>query len=384
MTAYDYVKILSVDIGPRPSGSENCKQTAEFLERELQNIGIDEVTTKEFKLRPDFWNGTAILAISFGIAILFSLEYFPILALILSVVLPILTLLEVDNGIEVSMKVFPSGIGRNVIGKEMPTSEATKRIIVCAHHDSKTQAIPIRIRGLVIRLVLISMIYLFTISLMKVLSSTILPQLVDFTSLLNFGLFLVIPFLFIYTFLNFATRFVAQSPGADDNASSVGVALEVAKKLKELPLSTTEVWFLLTDGEEIAMKGAIEFVKTHHDILAESIIINIEGCGVDAPLAFSTKEMSMRTAESSTMVTDLFQKVANEIGEDVIPIEQATTTDGYQFARHGYDVSTIWRFSNEVRDATHTSRDSIDRMNSTALDNTVYFVEACLREFDRK
>ncbi|MGY5857765.1 MAG: M20/M25/M40 family metallo-hydrolase [Candidatus Thorarchaeota archaeon] len=383
MTAFDYVRTLSVDIGPRPAGSENCKQAAEFLQSELEKIGIDEVSTQEFKLRPGFWNGTALLALMFGIAIHVMLTFSPIIALILSILLPLLTILEVDSGKEVSMKLFPSGIGRNVIGKELPNNSPTKRIIVSAHHDSKTQAIPIGIRGYVILLLLISMIYLFIISLLMVLTVTILPLLLDLTLILSLGMFLVIPFLVIFAMLNFAARFVAQSPGADDDASAVGVALEVAKKLKESPLTETEVWFVLTDGEEIAMKGAIEFVKAHHDILVESIVINIEGCGVEAPLAFSTKEMSLRTAETSPVVTDLFKRVASELGEKVVPIEHATTTDGYQFAKHGYDVATIWRYTEEIRDVTHTSEDNIERMSSSTLDSTVQFIESCLREFDR-
>ncbi len=95
------------------------------------------------------------------------------------------------------------------------------------------------------------------------------------------------------------------------------------------------------------MTGAFEFAKTLHEILAESIIINIEGCGVDAPLAYSTKEMSLRTAETSARVIDLFQKAANVTGEKTFPISRATTTDGYPFAKHGYDVSTVWRFSSK-------------------------------------
>ncbi len=384
MTAYEYVKILSVDIGPRPAGSENNKQTAEFLRNELENIGVDEVSTQEFTLRPDFWNGTALLAVTFTIAILLMLVFYPPFALILSVALPVLTVLEVDSGKEITMRLLPSRTGRNIIGKEKPSGKSTKRVILCAHHDSKTQAIPIRVRGPILLLVLLSMFYLFVISLMRVLSVTILPQVIDFTYLISSGMLLVVPFVFIYAILNFITRFVAQSPGADDNASSVGVALEVAKKLKEEPLSEIEVWFLFTDGEEIAMKGAIEFVRTHHEILAESIIINIEGCGVDAPLAYSTKEMSLRTAETSEKVIDLFQRAADATGEEAFPISRAIRTDGYQFAKHGYDVATVWRFSDEIREAAHTSKDNMNRINPATLDRTVHFVDACLREFDGK
>ncbi len=382
MTAYEYVKVLSVDIGPRPAGSDNNRRTAEFLRNELEIIGVDEVGTQEFALRPDFWNGTALLAITFTLAILFMLTFYPLFALILSVALPVLTVLEVDSGKEITMRFLPSKTGRNIIGKEKPSGESTKRIILCAHHDSKTQAIPIGVRSYIILLVLVSMLYLFVISLMTVLSVTVLPQAMEITNLVGRGMLLVVPFFFIYAILNYIARFVAQSPGADDDASAVSVILEVAKKLKEEPLSETEVWFLFTDGEEIAMKGAIEFVKTHHEILAESTVINIEGCGVEAPLAYSTKEMSLRTAETSERVIALFQRAARVAGEEAFPISRATTTDGYQFAKHGYDVSTIWRFSDEVREVAHTSKDNMNRIDSAALDNTVRFIDACLREFD--
>ncbi|MHA1907201.1 MAG: M20/M25/M40 family metallo-hydrolase [Candidatus Thorarchaeota archaeon] len=382
MAAYDYVKVLSVDIGPRPSGSYNNEKTTEYLRQELKRIGVDEVDMQEFTLRPDFWIGTAILGFSFSVAILFTFIFIPLIALVLSIVLPLFTILEIDDGKEISMRLLPSKLGRNIIGKEKPIGESKKRVILCAHHDSKTQAIPIKIRGPVLLLVLLSMIYLLLASVVRVLLISFLPLAVEISTWFGYGVILIVCFFFIYLVLNYMTKNIDQSPGAEDNATAVGVLLEVAKNLQNVPLSSSEVWFLFTDGEEIAMRGAIEFIKEDRSNLLYSLVINVEGCGIDAPISYSEKEMSVRRASASGQVIELIQNAAKSVGELAVSMGKAMTTDGYQFAKHGYKVSTIWRHSQEIEEVVHTSLDNIERLNPEAMEKSVRFIEECLRIFD--
>ncbi|MHA2423500.1 MAG: M28 family metallopeptidase [Candidatus Thorarchaeota archaeon] len=384
MTVYEYVKVLSEDIGPRPSGSYNSEKTAEYLQKELKRIGVDDVDIQEFILRPDFWIGTALLAVIFSSLVLISFLLIPILAVILAIALPILTILEIDNGMEITMQFLPSNQGRNVIGIEKPIGNSQRRVIICAHHDSKTQAIPINIRGPILLLVLLSMVYLLLASVVNTIISLFFPLAIAMSTALGVGVVLVVIFYFIYLILNYRTKYADQSPGAEDNASAVGVVLEVAKNLQNVPLSSTEVWFLFTDGEEIAMKGAIEFIKSDKKTLMNSIVINLEGCGIDAPIAYSEREMSVRRSRTSEQVIWLIRKAAESIGEKAESMGRAVTTDGYQFARHGYSVSTIWRQDDALEEVVHTSRDSIERLSSDAMERTVRLVEECLRIFDEK
>ncbi len=382
ITAYEHARTLSVDIGPRPSGSENNKRTSEYLLNEFKSIGVAKSYIDEFRLRPAFWSGTASFALVFSFIVMLTLGDFSLIALSLATLFPVLTILEIDQGREVMMKTLPSAIGRNVIGIESSINETRNRVILCAHHDSKTQAIPIRFRGAMLLFVFVDMIYLFVASMIRVLADFAFPQLSFLTEYLIMGSTVVTLYYGIYAILNYVTSVIEESPGAEDNAIAVGIILELAKKLKDTRLQHTEIWYLFTDAEEIAMKGANVFARQYKDDLKHAYVINIEGCGTDAPLAYSVKEQSIMSKPTSPILIDALKKGASEKGESITPIAFPATTDGYQFARNGFDVVTIWRYKEDEKSVAHTPRDTIDRMDTDAINKTIEFVESVLRIMD--
>ncbi|MFW9920749.1 MAG: M28 family metallopeptidase [Candidatus Thorarchaeota archaeon] len=381
MGAYGHVRVLSIDIGPRPSGSENCRIGAEYILNQLEHLAID-AELQEFKLRPYFWTGTALLGVLFALAIYLTYYAYPVPSFLLSVIFPLLVIFEIDKGREIALRLFPSAVGRNVIGKEEPVASPIHRVIICAHHDSKTQAIPIKLRGTVIVILFISMIYLMAGSFLHLITLFVLPEYAFFEDLIYIGILIMVLYHSFYLFLNILTRFVEPSPGAEDNAAAVGLSLELAKAIKSNPLWKTEVWFLFTDGEEIAMKGAHAFVKKYKSQLDGAWVLNLEGGGTEGPITYSTKEMSIMTAKSSEMLTKVLKDVAKQTIGVVEPMRQSTTTDGYVFSKNGLDAITIWRYKEEVREVVHTAADTIDRLDPEILDNTVDFLEEVLRYID--
>ena len=383
MTAYDYVRALSVDIGPRPVGSENNRKSAEYLHRELENIGVPSFSVQEFRVRPSFWSGTAAFALIFALLILVTFWLFPPVSLILAIILPILVILEVDMGKEITLKLLPSAVGRNVIGRNPPKQETKEIVVLCAHHDSKTQVIPISLRGPLLLFVLLCMVFLIVATFIRNLALTIYPDASFLTEYLGIGIIIILAYYLIFALLNFGTRLALESPGAEDNAAAVGIILEVAKSLRQNPLSQTEVWYVFTDAEEIGMKGAQIFAKHHKAQLEDALVYNIEGCGTDAPLRYSEKEKAVRTTKTSQRAIDILLDVAQKTGEEIAPIAIAATTDGYQFARYGYHVTTIWRYKEEIREVAHTPHDNIGRLDPDALQKTVGFLDSVLRLIDR-
>jgi hypothetical protein len=383
VTAYDYVKKLSVDIGPRPPGSKANEETAAFLLEELQRIGISDSHIEKFRLHPSFWIGSAVFALLMSLLVFLFFWFIPLLSLIFAILLPILTMLDIDSGHETALRLLPSTPGRNVIGVIHPRENPTKQIILCGHHDSKTQAMPVRWRGLIVELLLIFMLYLILASLIETIRVFLLLE-TDFLKLiLSYGLVISIAYFLFYTVVNLASRFVTPSPGAEDNASAVAEILEVAKYLKTEPINSTEIWFLLTDGEEISMRGALEFAKRHKDELENAWVINIEGGGKDAPLACSTKEKSLRIVNCSSELIDILITVAKEHNEQLIPIKDADSTDAYFFLKQNYKAITLWRYSEEIRDVAHTARDNIDNIEPNSLAGTVEFLLHVIDYIDR-
>jgi hypothetical protein len=69
------------------------------------------------------------------------------------------------------------------------------------------------------------------------------------------------------------------SPGAHDNAASVAVALEVARRLAARPLERTQLWLAFTGAEETDHAGLYTLLRHHGTELREAAFIGLEGLG---------------------------------------------------------------------------------------------------------
>lgn len=74
---------------------------------------------------------------------------------------------------------------------------------------------------------------------------------------------------------------VLNSPGAGDDVHTVANILEVARLLKEETLEN-DVIFLITDGEELGLFGALAYVE-NHDLSNIGVLLNYEARGNSGP-----------------------------------------------------------------------------------------------------
>lgn len=79
------------------------------------------------------------------------------------------------------------------------------------------------------------------------------------------------------------------SPGAHDNAASVAVALEVARRLLVTPLQNTETWFAFDGAEETDHAGTVDLLLRHGVELREASFFGLEGLGSGEPV-YLTRE----------------------------------------------------------------------------------------------
>jgi len=84
------------------------------------------------------------------------------------------------------------------------------------------------------------------------------------------------------------------SPGANDNASSLGVLLTLAERLKEEPLPDTEVWLVATGCEETGCDGMTAFLDEYGERLRDAFFLNLEVCGIGDEVAFVAAEGVVR------------------------------------------------------------------------------------------
>jgi hypothetical protein len=83
--------------------------------------------------------------------------------------------------------------------------------------------------------------------------------------------------------------FTLFSPGANDNASGVGVVLALAARLQKEPLNQTEVWLALTGCEEVGAYGYAAFLDSHAAELGkEAIHLILDEVGLSQPKIITT------------------------------------------------------------------------------------------------
>lgn len=160
-------------------------------------------------------------------------------------------------------------------------------IIFSAHYDSISSRIPYIMQKIL--MIIMKIILLPYMGLSIFISLWLILNIILITTLNTFLLFLVsvcslitisviIPiFLFLFT--------SSKSTGSMDNASGVSILIELAKKVKENPLTNYDVLFLWCGAEEWGLKGSKKFVakyaKEYDKIydLSKSININIDMVG---------------------------------------------------------------------------------------------------------
>ena len=124
--------------------------------------------------------------------------------------------------------------------------------------------------------------------------------------------------------------------GAMDNASGVGAAIEVARKLKAAGPLERSVLFVLVTGEEKGLQGS-RFFARNPTVPRKKIIAD---CNMDMFMPLhELKALTFLGAEESTL-GDLARQVAAEFQLPVIPDpipeqRRFTRSDQYSFIREG-------------------------------------------------
>ncbi len=155
-----------------------------------------------------------------------------------------------------------------------PVEEPERRVVLVAHHDSKSQNIPLLARG--------GLAAAGFAGLAGTLLSWLSP---DDSTGDDLGRFLAGAG--ALSFLGLAAlSFGNESPGALDNAGSLSVALEVARRFAADPPPWTELVVVFTGGEEDMLAGvrALARGEALGWDLEPTLVINLDGVGGPGPV----------------------------------------------------------------------------------------------------
>ncbi len=173
------------------------------------------------------------------------------------------------------------------------------------------------------------------------------------------------------------------SPGAVDNASSVGVACELARRALESSLPGVELWFCFTGAEETDHRGVKELLRRHRR-LREAWFLVLEGVGAGELVWLSRQGVIPYRPHPE--LARLAERVAEARPElRVQPAELLVVDETQTLRRAGLPALTIAGLDPTTASLPgwHTPQDDLSLVSKGALARAVEFTWELLWELSR-
>ncbi len=366
---------------PRFPGTEGDRRAIAWLSERLRHIGLDvEEQWFDYDMRPAWTALRALLAgagLLMGVAGWLAGEHpavataFTALALAGGGVF-----LAWAPGLEkLYRRPGPTRTANVIARRSAPAGERPPRLtlVLLAHHDSKSQNLPLPARAGLTILALLG-----SLGLTGALAAQLVGREVDSRLALGCGLAAASALLALST-LKSGNR----SPGGVDNAGSVAILLELARHLPtDLP-PDVDLIFLSPGAEEDHMVGAMRWLDRYAEDLSNRPLyaLNFDGAGIPGRLAL-LERFGFGRPFSPTL-----SRIARECaGRLAIPVRgvflpPAMGVDAIPFAHRGIDCLTIASGSlGRATFAVHSAGDVADHLSPEALEEAARLGWAMARE----
>lgn len=237
----------------------------------------------------------------------------------------------------------------------------TPAFLFVAHYDSKSQVLPIAVRIVAYGIAIVGLIALTIVMLVKVIALIWLPDYIVW------GIAGITSFCLLLLQINLTEN---HSPGGFDNASGVGVMLEVARVMMARD-EEKSVTFLATGAEEYGMCGALRYIQAHADEYdrENTYVINLDGLGVGNGVHLITRYGIPPTRTTRTL-RNLFQTSSEVLGipvsERYLPI--GVGLDSIPIASRGFETVTLTsKGVGSVALKIHSKQDRSELLNEESL-----------------
>jgi len=241
----------------------------------------------------------------------------------------------------------------------------TPTLLFVAHYDSKSQTLPIAVRAISYGIAIIGLVALTTVAGIKVGTGGIgLPSPYDYIVWSIAG---ITVFFLLLVQINMTQN---RSPGAFDNASGIGVMLEVARVVMALG-EEKPITFLATGAEEYGMCGALRYIQAHADEYdrENTYVINLDGLGVGNGVNIVTRH-GIPPVRTTRPLAALFRASGESLGvrvsERYLPI--GVGLDSIPIASRGFETVTLMaKGAGSVALKVHSKQDQSELLNTESL-----------------
>lgn len=379
---WEHTQSLVEDIGARGSGTEEERQAAEYVKRILNELDI-AIEEQPFRSPASAWRP---FAAGLGMAALASLIaplFIPASSLLAMVLLVACIWLSIREGLlrdTIWRQILPQVDSQNVIGRLRPNEEAKQTIVVVAHLDSHRTPYFHRSRR--------RQSWFGTMIIIAEIGALV-------NAVLYFALsisgemwlwWVSLPFALLHLVMTVVCAAVDRtpfSPGANDNAAAVGVALQVASELGKRRLANTDIVFLFSGCEEVGAYGMREFLRAYGRGLEGARFIDLEMVGQGVP-AVVIKEGLIRRVDYDPVLIEEAGKAATAVWQEAYLKKANAYGESVVTQRAGFGSVTLNTVLPETGKTAvwHRMDDDMSAISAETLDHVVTWVAELLRRLD--
>lgn len=368
---------------PRPNGSVALRQTAQSLRQWLAARGIP-YQIQTFPLRA--WCNEALGLWLIGMALL----------LVAAVVgrwgWPALAIAVLNVGVGVAEVIFSWPLvsrlgqttGENIL-VTFPAAQAAREVILCAHYDTKTEALDHKRRRLFTANLLPAMIVCVAAGGFggaDAFLATGGSPFVAFTYPLAIALSLSVLAFSLGMGLNLATGRLLprQSRGAVDNGAACAVLLELCQRLAtgKIEAKGVTVTVAFFAGEEVTMQGSQAYVDSRPWPLPATAL-NLECLGQDGDYVVWQADGTVLTrCPTDPGINAALEAAVRSVTGRQVQMAPFLNSDAYSFLRRGIRAATLGSLDSRLGlTELHGPLDHPGRVTAARLEEAVLV----LREF---
>ena len=362
--AYHHITQLAI---PRLVGSTGETETQDYIVQQFTELGLDvswePFTFTKFpaEVLPRLLSALFVLIV---LSVPWFGERFPIpvcFACVLSLTIAMF-LTQWQKRLEGLYDVGRRHRTENIVATNNANRDNnTPVFLFIAHYDSKSQVLPIAVRIVAYGIAIVGLIALTIVMLVKVIA------LIWFPNYIVWGIAGITSFCLLLLQINLTEN---RSPGGFDNASGVGVMLEVARVMMARD-EKKNVTFLATGAEEYGMCGALRYIQAHADEYdrENTYVINLDGLGVGNGVNLVTRYGIPPTRTTRTL-RNLFRTSSEALGirisERYLPI--GVGLDSIPIASRGFETVTLTASGvGSVALKIHSKQDQSELLNAESL-----------------